>query len=39
LIYKETTQLNYCDKPECLGKRQIDSGLIWKQSILSYGRH
>jgi hypothetical protein len=39
LIYKETTQLKYCDKPECLGKQQIESGLIWKQSILSYGRY
>jgi len=38
LIYKETIQLKYCDKPDCLGKQQIESGLIWKQSILSYGR-
>lgn len=39
LVYKSTTQLNYCDKPECLGLQQVESGVVLTQSIVSYGRH
>jgi hypothetical protein len=37
LVYKETTQLRYCQSENCAGNEVIDSGLILKQQIIEYG--
>lgn len=37
LIYKEVTDLSYCDDVDCFGQKEIKSGIIYKQSIISYG--
>jgi hypothetical protein len=38
LIYRQITQLEYCtNPPSCAGKQQIESGVIYEQTIINYG--
>ncbi|HEX6223350.1 MAG TPA: hypothetical protein VFZ52_03005 [Chryseolinea sp.] len=37
LIYKEVRLLNYCTVGSCLGQQQVESGVIFTQTIKSYG--
>ncbi|MBL7857480.1 MAG: hypothetical protein JNM57_07310 [Cyclobacteriaceae bacterium] len=38
LIQKEITQLKYCTQVNCLGQQQIESGIVFIQTIESYGK-
>jgi hypothetical protein len=38
LIYKETTDLEYCNRVDCFGQNEIEQGIIYKQSITGYGK-
>ena len=37
LVYKETTQLRFCQQQTCAGNQLIETGMIYKQRILDYG--
>jgi len=37
LVYKDSTSLHFCNQPACIGEQQIDRGVIYKQTIRSYG--
>lgn len=37
LVYVEKTQLNYCTDIDCFGQKLIKDGLVYKQTIRSYG--
>ncbi len=38
MVYKESTILNYCTVGACIGKQEIESGFIFKQTLVSYGK-
>jgi len=38
LVYKESTILNYCTVGACIGKQEIESGFLLKQTLVSYGK-
>lgn len=38
LIYKESAAIKYCAQVHCIGKYQIDSGTLYKQTILESGK-
>lgn len=37
LVYREVTQLEYCTVGDCIGQQVIESGLITRQTLKSYG--
>lgn len=39
LIYKESAAIKYCAQPQCIGKHIIDSGVLYKQTILESGKN
>jgi hypothetical protein len=38
LIRKETTQLKYCSRDECLGDKIVEDGFILSQSLIEHGQ-
>jgi hypothetical protein len=38
LIYKETTQIQYCTDNACYGQQKVDKGVILIQSLKEYGK-
>lgn len=38
LIYKETNQLSFCTAEDCLGEQIVEEGVIYKQSLVTYGK-
>jgi hypothetical protein len=37
LVYKDSTMLYYCTQPDCVGQEVVEDGIIYKQTIKSYG--
>lgn len=37
LVYKDSTVLYYCTQPDCIGQEIVEDGVIYKQSIKTYG--
>jgi hypothetical protein len=38
MVYKEVNQLVYCTDDPCLGQQIIESGMIYQQEIIEYGK-
>lgn len=39
LLHKESTILNYCTDTDCLGQQIIETGSIYRQSLIEYGEN
>lgn len=37
LVYKDSTALQYCSQPDCIGQEVVNQGVIYKQTIRAYG--
>ena len=38
LIYKKTRILQYCADEDCIGQQQIESGRLYRQTLIDYGQ-
>ncbi len=38
LVYKERSILEYCQETQCAGKKEISSGMIFRQTLIDYGK-
>lgn len=39
LLFKESNIINYCTDPDCLGQEIIETGKIYRQSLIEYGEN
>lgn len=38
LVFKENSILEYCQEPDCFGKKEISSGTVFQQTLIEYGK-